>query len=235
MFRAMKNQSETYFQEFCDRNRFSLLPVPVTTTRTPDYTLTAGGQLIVVEVKEIDRTPEELASERKCRETGVGDAISVTPGKTVRKKIADCYEQIKTRTQDTYPGLLVLWEGGLCFGDHTEPYHIRVAMAGFDQVVIRLPHISSGESSSYAGMKHGGSRKLTETSNRSISAVAVLCVPAPDQMRLTVYHNRHAAIPLNPMLLTSADVVHEVLEDTDRGVTEWRTLSQPAKDSRDKS
>jgi hypothetical protein len=112
--------------------------------------------------------------------------ISITPGKTVRKKIADCYGQINARTREIHPGLLVLWEGGLCLGRHTEPYHIRVAMAGFEQIVIRLPPIASGESPSRAGMKHGGSRKLTETANRSISAIAVLCVPAPDKMRLTV-------------------------------------------------
>jgi hypothetical protein len=54
----MKTQSETYFEAFCDRNGFSLLPVSVTTTRTPDYILTVGGQLIAVEVKETDPTPK---------------------------------------------------------------------------------------------------------------------------------------------------------------------------------
>jgi hypothetical protein len=39
------------------------------------------------------------------------------------------------------------------------------------------------------------------------------------------------------MLFASAEVFHDVLEDTARGVTEWRTLSamsdQAAKDGRD--
>ena len=50
---AMKTESETNFEDFCRRNGFALLPVPVTTTKTPDYTLTVGEQLVVVEVKEI--------------------------------------------------------------------------------------------------------------------------------------------------------------------------------------
>src|ERR1035437_5331274 len=95
----MKTESEIYFEKFCERNRFPLLPVPVTTTKTPDYTLTVSGQLVVVEVKEILPTDEELESERLARETGVGKAIGSTPGKSVRKKIADCSKQIKARTR----------------------------------------------------------------------------------------------------------------------------------------
>ena len=221
---GMATESETYFEQFCARNGFTLLRVPVTTSKTPDYTLTVGGTSIMVEVKEIDQTPEELASDRKMRETGVGNAIHITPGKKVRQKIADCYAQLKARTLDNHPGLLVLWERGLCFGNHTEPYHIRVAMVGFEQVIINLPPLGSGRSPSYAGMKHGGSRQLTESSNRSVSAVALLCIPAPGKMRLDVYHNRYAAVPLNPTLLTGSEVTHNVLKDDARGVTEWRTL-----------
>ncbi len=60
----MKTQSETYFEDFCHRNRFTFLPVRVTTTKTPDYTLMIRGHLVVVEVKEIQPTAEELESER---------------------------------------------------------------------------------------------------------------------------------------------------------------------------
>jgi hypothetical protein len=108
----MKTESEKYFEKFCERNGFALNPIPVEAGRTPDYTLTVGGISIMVEVKEIDQTPEEVASDRKMRENGVGNAIHITPGKKVRQKIADCYAQIKARTLDAHPGLLVLWERG---------------------------------------------------------------------------------------------------------------------------
>lgn len=219
----MKTESETYFEDFCRRNGFALLPVSVTTTKTPDYTLTVGEQLVVVEVKEVQPTAEELESERLARERGVGNCIHITPGKSVRKKIEDCSKQIKARTQGKHPGMLVLWEGGLCAGRHTEPYHVRVAMAGFEQVVVAVPPIASGHSPSFAGMKHGPSRKMTEDANTSISAVAVLCVPAQDQMLLQVFHNRYAAIPLNPTLLTASEVTQYVLRDSPKGTTEWQT------------
>lgn len=220
----MKTQSEIYFEKFCERNRFPLLPVPVSTKRTPDYTLTVGGQLVVVEVKEIQPTAEELESERLAQERGYGTCIDRTPGKSVRKKIADCSTQIKARTQGRYPGLLVLWERGMCAGRHTEPYHIRVAMAGFEQVLVNVPHITTGLRPSFAGMKHGGSRKMTPDDNTSISAVALLCMPSAHDMLLQVFHNRYAAITLNQTLLRSAEVTHYVLRNTSKGTTDWETV-----------
>jgi hypothetical protein len=217
----MTTESEAYFEQFCERNSFPLKSVPVSTTKTPDYTLTINGQLIVVEVKEVLPTADEIESDRLVEERGVGKVISRTPGKTVRKKIADCSPQIKARTQRTYPGLLVLWEHGLCAGRHTEPYHIRVAMEGFEQVIISVPPIGSGERPSSLGMKHGGSRKMTKETNTSISAVALLCMPGPDKMLLQVFHNRHAAVPLDPALLMSAEVTHYVLRDDPSRTTEW--------------
>ena len=119
MVSGIKTESEVCFEDFCRRNGFRLLPIPVATTKTPDYTLTVGGQLVVVEVKEIQPTAEELESERLARERGVGNCINITPGKSVRKKIADCSKQIKARTEEKYPAMLVLWEGGRCAGRHT--------------------------------------------------------------------------------------------------------------------
>jgi len=54
----MATESEKYFEQFCRRCGFALVPVQVATTKTPDYTLTAGGQLVVVEVKESSRPPK---------------------------------------------------------------------------------------------------------------------------------------------------------------------------------
>jgi hypothetical protein len=96
-------------------------------------------------------------------------------------------------------------------------------MSGFEQVVLEVPPIASGLRPSFAGMKHGPGRKMTEDANTSISAVALLCVPAQNQMLLQVFHNRYAAIPLDPTLLTGSDVTQYVLRDSPKGTTEWQT------------
>jgi hypothetical protein len=221
----MKTQSETYFEEFCRRNGFGLLPVSVTSEKTPDYTLTRDGQLVIVEVKEILPTVEEIESDRLLDERTIGNVVDITPGERVRKKIADCSPQIKALTQGKHLGLLVLWEQGLCVGRHTQSYHVRVAMCGFEQVVVTVPPIASGQSPSFAGMKHGPKRKMTEHANTSISAVGVLCVPERDRMQLQVYHNRYAAIPLAPQLLRSPEVLQFVLRDDPNRTTEWEQVS----------
>ena len=218
---ANKTESEFYFEAFCSRNGFALLPVPVEAAKTPDYTLTIADTLIVVEVKEVQPTPYELESERLAVERGYGNVIDKTPGQQVRKKIAHCGPQIRARTQGKHPGLLVLWERGHCAGLHTEPYHISVAMEGFEEVIMTVPPITSGESPSVVGMKHGGSRKMTQTANTSISAVALLCTPGPDKMLLQVFHNRHAAVPLNPALLKSPEVAHFAAQVQPPYRTEW--------------
>jgi hypothetical protein len=219
-----KTESEIHFEQFCERNHFPLAAVPVSTTKTPDYTLTMDGQLVVIEIKEVLPTAEEIERYRLAAELGYGTVIGRTPGKTVRKKIGDCSHQIKARTDGRYPGMLVLWESGQCAGKHTEPYHIRIAMEGFEQVVISLPPIQSGERLSTLGMKHGGGRKTTPDANTSISAIALLCMPGPDKFLLQVFHNRYAAIPLSPALIKSPEVIHYVLLDDPNRTTHWEQI-----------
>jgi hypothetical protein len=45
-----------------------------------------------------------------------------------------------------------------------------------------------------------------ETDNTSISAIGSLFMTGPDAVHLAVYHNRFAAIPLNPALLAAHGV-----------------------------
>jgi len=99
-------------------------------------------------------------------------------------------------------------------------------MAGFEQVVLSVPPIASGERPSTVGMKHGPSRKMTEHANTSISAVAVLCVPGPDKMLLQVFHNRYTAIPLATEVLCASEVVQYVLRDDPSRTTEWELVTQ---------
>ncbi len=58
--RTDENRVRNYFEEFCQRHNFALLPVAVTTTKTPDYMLSIDGQLIVAKVKEILPTAEKI-------------------------------------------------------------------------------------------------------------------------------------------------------------------------------
>jgi hypothetical protein len=213
--------SETWFEEFCARAGILYVRVAETESKTPDYTLTVQGQTVIAEVKEITRNKEERESDRLVRERGYGNVTGGTPGARVRKKIAESSAQIKALAQGRHPSVLVLFDFGR---GHLEPYHIRVAMYGLEQI-----HIAVGRDPSVrpytTGMSYGPKRKMTRTDNTSISAIGHLYLTGPDTVFLDVYHNTFAAIPLNPTLLAAHGVPQFRLADEQPGVTaQWEEV-----------
>jgi hypothetical protein len=194
-----KTQSEIYFENFCVHAGIAITRIPEENSKTPDYELTINEQPIVVEVKEMVPNKEEQESDRLLRERGYGNVLSTTSGDRVRKKISESSAQIKARMQGRYPNLMVLFD--LCrVAGHLNPYGIRVAMYGLEQMHIAVPR-DRGIRPYTIGMSYGPKRKMTEQHNTSISTLGVLFVPGPNAIALHVYHNKFAAIPLDPRLL----------------------------------
>lgn len=211
----MKTQSEKWFEEFCASSGIECERIEEEITRTPDYELTIHEQKIIVEVKEITRNKEEQESDRLLSERRYGSVLSNTPGERVRKKISDSSSQIKARTQGINPSILVLCDLKYGCGQitgHLDPYNIRVGMYGLEQVHIAVPRDNS-VSPYPTGMSYGPKRKMTENHNTSISAIGVLSTPSQDNIVLTVYHNKFAAVPLNPQFLAKYGIDQFKLED----------------------
>ena len=57
---------------------------------------------------------------------------------------------------------------------------------------------------------------MTENANTSISAVAALWMPKPSEIRLDVYHNAFASVPIDPSVLAPY-VSEQKIYDPDRG------------------
>lgn len=207
--------SETAFETFCERTGLSLARVPEGKHKTPDYLLTVSGVIIVTEVKETERNKEEQESDRVLAATGVGLVTGGTPGARVRSMIADASPQIKARAAGACPSLLVLFDRGTVAG-HLGPYHIRVAMYGLEQLHIAVPHQPS-ERPYAVGWGYGPKRKMTPSSNTSISALGVLFMSGPDSIHLHVYHNDHAAVPLDPGLLAPYGIPQYRLGEAEPG------------------
>ena len=141
-------RGEREFERFCRQNRIRLSSIQRDDARTPDYEMISYNQIIVAEVKDIERNPAERKSdEDNDRKWGVGrvrDRGSDTGGKVgdrVRNKIRKASRQIARHASGKPPGLLVLYE----FDEHgfppshIDPFHIRAAMYGFDTVEIAVP------------------------------------------------------------------------------------------------
>ena len=218
-----RTTSERVFEEFCDRCGIDCQPVAETDTRTPDYELSLEGIRIVVEVKEMAPNQAERESDRLLKERGYGEGSPETPGARARKKIADSSAQIKARTEGKHPSILVLFDRGR-IARHLDPYQIKVAMYGLEQIYLAVPRI--GEGAPYAiGAGHGPKRKMTEQHNTSISAIGALVMTAPSKTELHVYHNAFAHVPLSPALIDRPGVAQfEIGESTTGRASEWREL-----------
>jgi hypothetical protein len=221
-----KTLSETYFEKLCAELYISLKRIPEAYSKTPDYELTINGQTIITEVKEIIRNKEEQESDRVLQERGYGNVLSSTPGDRVRKKISEALPQIKARSKGIYPGLLILFDRGFAMG-HLDPYCIRVAMYGLEQIHFAVPNDPS--ISPYAtGMSFGLKRKMTKEHNTSISAIGVLFATGTDELSLHVYHNRYAAVPIQTELLTKYRLRQFRLGEEVPGRTaQWQEIEQP--------
>lgn len=221
--RTAKTQSETLLEKFCMESQIRITPIPTEETQTPDYEMILEGQKIIVEVKETRPNRHEQESERLRRESRWEKVLSRTPGDRVRKMIEDSLHQIKTRTEKIYPSILVLFDRG-AVADHLDPYNIRVAMRGLEQLHIAVPRDRS-VSPYITRISYGPKRKMTQECNTSISAIGVLITPGPDEIRLHVYHNQFAAVPLDPRLLAKHNIPQFKLEAESPGITaKWEKI-----------
>ena len=74
-----------------------------------------------------------------------------------------------------------------------DPYEIKTAMYGVEKIDIHLNH--SDDSSVIVDQGFGPKRKMTPTSNTTISAIATLH-RVDDILAMLIFHNIHASTPL---------------------------------------
>jgi hypothetical protein len=107
---------------------------------------------------------------------------------------------------------------------HVDPYNIRVAMYGLEQIRIEVPPIGMGSPHS-TGMGYGPKRKMTPDHNTSISAIGALSTTSSAEVFLHVYHNKFAHVPLKYALLGQYGVEQFELDDEMIGTTsKWRKV-----------
>ena len=218
---SQKTKSEQLFEDYCTTAGVAWTRIAEGSKKTPDYSLEVEGRTIIVEVKEVDRNPDERESDRQLETTGFGKVLRETPGQRVRKKIANASKQIKALTKGRHPGMLVLtatdWIRAL---HHLDGYAIKTAMYGLQTVEFAVPRDPS--TSPYpVGSKFGPKKKMTPDANTSISAVGVLVPTAAGTPRLVVYRNLYAAIPIEAAVIGRLGAVQRDI-DIDR--LKWITV-----------
>lgn len=219
----MKTESESAVEAYFGQRGISVEKIAEGTEKSPDYRAVIEGAEVIIEVKQFDATAEEWKQleELKDGELLVMDA---TPGKGVRKKISDAASQLRALAKDRCPALLILYNNRpFLLGNPASPYEIRVGMYGFETIV--LVRGAGGAAPRVDERKFGGSRKLTEAHNTTISAIAVM--EARDgNIVCRVYHNEHALRPLPRGMFAKYGASEFVLSERKKGTfQEWVAIN----------
>ena len=103
-------------------------------------------------------------------------------------------------------------------------HDVLTALYGQDVLVFAVPK-GPRIDSRLLGHRFGGRRRVTQTMNTSLSALAVLRDVGDPTLSLDVYHNCFAARPLNPDLLRGETIRHYGIHRGDgRQFQEWHSL-----------
>jgi hypothetical protein len=220
----MSTRSEQLFESFCRVHGVACRRVSEATSPRPDYVLELEGQHVLAEVKQFDPNKEERAAIQR-RAKGEHVALGGKPGARLRDAIGSANTQLREllagRSMST---ILVVYNNTPC-SLHTQPYAVMTAMQGLDVVDLEVP-IDPSESPRFGDTRSGPERKMRVDANTSTSAVAVLTDLDLNEFRLAVYHNRHAASPLEPRVMRFPGVVHLRLpQDASNSVeAQWQAV-----------
>ena len=191
--------SELLFESVCKDKQIDCNPIDEGQSKTPDFELLIDDQVVIAEVKELVKNREEQEV-HKLLEKGIHKAYGEKTGARVRKKIRRSGPQLKARAAAVYPGMLVLYQDGR-LADLHDP-HLPAAMYGDFTIEYKGPEDRSVSPSAVRSF-FGQGKEMTRDANTTISAVGVIFRNSSKgwDFDLVVYHNRYAAICIEPELL----------------------------------
>lgn len=194
--------------------------------KRPDYRVQMGSSEVVVEVKQIEPTPEERLLLASPPEEWNAENVYHwgMPGERVRKKIAAAVPQLRTLSEGCLPTLLVLYDAVKFWPELLDEYAIKVAMYGIETILIS-PEAAPEGGASVLARWHGPRRRLTPEHNTTLSAVGILSHDE-ESVGLTVFHNFYAATPLPIVALAAAGIPQYRLDEAPtQGFPEWQTVA----------
>ncbi len=203
-----KTKSEVLFEQFCQEHKIRCVPVAQGPGRTPDYDVYFGSHQVVVEVKQIDPTPEEAAQIARFEAGEAGISFGGEAGRRVRQEITDSKKQLRGRAKGRFPALLILYNNAEPIS-YSDPMFILLAMYGELTLPLTIP--AGGGQPIARDLRFGGKRRVSKTDNTTFSAVCVLIHDPQGQLILTLYHNYFAALPFDPTWFLGDRVRHYFL------------------------
>jgi hypothetical protein len=181
--------------------------------KTPDYEVNFDGNLVIVEVKQLDQNKDDEKYRLEAIQRGWATYWEKS-GRRVRLKIGKAKKQLKSLSQGKHPAILVLYDNVLIGCIDTQD--IKTAMYGQETINIRLPENSKDAEPEILNVKLGPDRMFTQRENTTFSAIAFL-YRTGKKLCLDVFHNKYAKCPIEPSWLRRSGVRHFKLEEQNKG------------------
>ncbi len=155
-------------------------------TKISDYVIIISGNVIIVEVKQIDFSPTEKKHLERYLSEGSTGIISDVPGKRLRKVISKAMPQLKSTSHGKHPAILVVYDNTMQMFDKTNPYEVLSAMYGLEQVVFTIPN-SVDMDPRIVDHKFGPDRKVSPSQNKTLSAVVMLSLDKDNSKKFKIF------------------------------------------------
>jgi hypothetical protein len=202
--------SEALIVKFFAAHGVGCEPVPTRPNeRTPDFIIQLASP-VVCEVKQIDPNDEDREDiaelcKRHDREPDKVPAIGRWVPDRIRPIFKNISGQLRRASESGTPTLLVIYDA-TPFRMYSSDVDVMQAMFGRLSVTVWIDENGAPQ---HSETFFGGDRGLTQTTNRSVSAVGILRGgPEASALSLTVFHNPFARVSLNPSLFDGLPVKH---------------------------
>jgi len=181
----------------------------------PDYAIRVAGVRCIVEVKELTSNDEDKHIIENAR-ADIMEFRWVAAGKRVRHAIRNAEKQLRKFSARGFPTIVCIFDKTISF--HDEEFQVRAAMYGDETLRFVVP--VGSDTAEFVGSGPGRNAMLRRDERNTVSAVAIL--RHPDEPVIDLYHNPHAAVPIDPDI-AAPFLRKQVLSPSDRPKREGPT------------
>jgi hypothetical protein len=188
--------SETQFERWCHACGIKcrrIREASVQGHKRPDYAIKVQQHWCIVEIKQLDPTPDDKALLQEGLIAGTTQPRWINPGARLRQSIKEAADQLRKFSQRGFPTVVCFFDTTMGF--YLERVHVEQAMFGQETLRFEVSGNPDHEPH-FLGSHFGKKATLTHGSNTSISAVAALRQPSGSESVIDLYHNPHARVPI---------------------------------------
>ena len=212
--------SEELFEQLCAQKNVECMRIPEGAAKTADYQLMLERVTLIIEVKQLDTSPDE---EHIAATWGTPQSPrAIAPSDRVQGLLEEGYPQIKRSAEGKWPAMIVVYNNSGPW-NWIDSFTVSKAMFGSFGFVLEL---QTNHTVDLTGHGYMGQRKVTKDTCRALSIVGVLKRGQAHALKLDCYHNPYAAFPIEPDSLSNvADAQYIHPNPHDRGFITWQPVA----------